>query len=169
MRVSTIRPEPTPGRILMDKLCHQEYTRARSALRSIWRSVQCVKHTGVIFWSFVIIVGFACVALCAGLSTVTMAQVQPIAHRIIWTDTQSVYLIEPIAPYAEECTLDGISTVDRLPPELIVEYAKSDAYCSSNGDGNGRLTLLVTGKCRLVRWQTRVIESVCTRLPLVVN
>jgi hypothetical protein len=116
----------------------------------------------------VVISGFACSVLFAVSITVIGAQAQPIVTRIMQTEMQSVYLFDGIPPYTEECTLDGVSTVDKLPPGLTVEYAKADVFCTSDGNGNGRLTLLATGKCRLIRWQGTVIESPCQWLPIVV-
>lgn len=158
----------------MDSQCPQVSTNGRRNLHSrLWlclRNVLSARRIGVRSWYYAAASGFALCALFAGLFIAIGARAQPIApQRLITTPTQSVYLIDGISPYTEECTLDGVSTVDTLPPGLIVEYAKPDAFCTSDGNGNGRLTLLVTGKCRIVRWQGSVIESPCMWLPVVVT
>ena len=159
---------PIPIGLTVSNRCREAYISINRALSTWRRSVSPVVPIGVRCWLFVVISGFVWSALFAVSITAIGARAQPIVTRIMQTEMQSVYLFDGIPPYTDECTLDGVSTVDTLPPDLTVEYAKADAFCTSDGNGNGRLTLLATGKCRLIMWQGAVIESPCTRLPIVV-
>lgn len=159
----------------MDNQCPQGSMSASE--KSQWRGacapaalMPSAKHTAT-FWLLVLLSGSVCIALAAALSIAigAKAHASGTVTKILQTRTQTAYLFDGIPPYTEECTQEGISTVNTLPPGLTVEYAQADAFCTSDGSGNGRLTLLVTGKCRLVRWQGAVIESPCTWLPVAMR
>ena len=139
-----------------------------SACAHVVRTI-IAKHTATL-WLSVACCGMLCIVLSAALFVVSGAMAQPALPMMLWqTPAESVYWIEGIEPYDPACLQDIGAERVPLPPQLHVVYGEAEAFCVSDGEGMGRLTFKVTGRCRLVQWSGVTLEVRCHWLPLVVN
>lgn len=117
-----------------------------------------------------------CAALCAGLFAAVGAQVRasttPKIYAIQKDQSGSRYLIDGIAPFDPACLdTEQVGEVS-LPPQVKVyrvTYVRAFCTGDGNGNGNGRLTLNVSGDCRLVQYQGVTLEAWCHWLPIVMR
>lgn len=151
----------------MDNQCQQACTRASASPVCERAAPTITARPMVISWWNVARAGLWCIALSAALSGASMAQA-PAPQRIINLPSVSVFWIEGIEPYDPACLSTG-NEVAPLPPQLRVVYGEAEAFCTNAGNDTGRLTIAVTGQCRLVEWSGVVIESRCHWLPVVIK
>ena len=153
----------------MSRICRQAYT-GESRRYAAWRHVArmlTVKPMAYFWWSSISGV-LLCIALFAGLSHANGAMAQgPHIRRVSQTRQTSVYLVESV-PYDANCQQETGATLASTLPDVEIRYAEVRAFCFDDGNGNGRLTFSVTGKCRLVLWQGETIESGCQFAPVIV-
>lgn len=127
-----------------------------------------------IFWSRRAMATLLCAALCAGLFAAVGAQVRasttPKIYAIQKERSGSRYLIDGIAPFDPACLDNGQVGEVSLPPQMqVYRVTYVRAFCTGDGNGNGRLTLNVSGDCRLVQYQGVTLESWCHWLPIVMR
>ena len=113
-----------------------------------------------------------CAVLCAGLFVAVGAQAQantaPKMYTIQKDRSGSRYLFDGITPFDPACLdTEQVGEVS-LPPEMrVYQVTYVRAFCTGDGNGKGRLTLNVSGDCRLVQYQGVTLEAWCHWLPIV--